>query len=137
MTFAVFATMVAFLGGFAFGLALSRWAEADAPAPDARPEPAPSLTARYLEPARQLVMRAYLAGAQDGVGTTLGPIGNERFLETGSRMIHVSGTAVAELAGLAFVDGMQGLRRALGRRSGLEPGHIDEAVASAMEEVNQ
>lgn len=137
MSFAAFVSIVAFLAGFALGLALTRWADADTPPPKPAMPPAPSLKARYLEPARQLAMRAYLAGAQDGVGKTLGPIGNERFLEKGSRMIHVSGTAVADLAGIAFVDGMQGLRRALGRRSGLEPGHLDEAVAAALKEVNQ
>ena len=120
MSFLAFATLVALLAGFGLGLALSRWAEADQPPSRPRLPPATQVLDRYRDQARELSERAIVAGAQVALGAPLAPTGIERHLEKGARAIHLTGNAVVAMAGAAFMEGAVGVRRALGRCSGID-----------------
>jgi hypothetical protein len=136
MNFAVFVSLVALAAGFFLGLALSRWAEAATPPSPPSIPPGAHVLERYRAQARELAERAVVAGAQVALGAPLAPTGIERHLEKGARPIALTGNAIAALAGAAFMEGVVGLRRALGVRSGIDDGVLDEAVAAALEEVD-
>lgn len=135
MTFAAFASLMFLLIGFGLGISLASWADAERARTPITRVPATTVLERFRVQAQELAERAVLAGGQVALGAPFAPTGIERQLEKGAREIHLTTNAITALAGAAFMQGATGVRRALGERSGIDDGVLDEAVAAALEEV--
>lgn len=128
--------VVAFLLGVAFGA----WSKTDThlsgsgqrPAKVRRPPSPPSVIETYRPSAAAIAEQLYVAGLQRGTGRKVAPTDYEAVVEAAGRELQVGVDVIAQIAGVAYVDGARELRAALSQHSGIDEGALDEAVAVAL-----
>lgn len=126
--------------GFLAALALCEWSlraeEAEEALEDnavGAPEAPAGLVGRWYPYTRQLVRKAYLAGAAAAAGRPLEHAGRQALEEQGAAVLDSIAEHLARTATHAYGEGARQLEAALRRRTGLEDAAIEEACSWALE----
>jgi len=124
--------------GFLLGTVFGAWSKSGAATPldhlpaVPRPPSPPSVVTAYRPSAAAIAEQLYVTGLQHGIGRKVAPTDYEAVVEAAGRELEMGVDVIAQIAGVAYVDGARELRAALSDHSGIDDGALDEAVAVAL-----
>lgn len=133
------ALLLGLLLGFVLGAAFGVWSRSGeqtsalskVPKQPRPPSPTTVLDA-YRPSAAAIAEQLYVCGLQRGTGRKVSPTDYEAVVEAAGEDLQVGVDVIAQIAGVAYVDGARELRAALSQHSGIDDGALDEAVAVAL-----